>query len=437
MICVQSRARVSRLAARLVTDEYLDLYTLAVIALVVAVLGILGIADIKTLAAAILLLLAVLAYSQVRSRRHIAQIVSAQRAGPLSAFRREFPDDLNNRRATASCLLLIGLSMTRTVQGGSLTELRLLLRAGGKIRVLLLDPTNDELVRAASDQRPQGITPDRLRRRIQGTLDELTDLKAGSGGDLEIRVASFIPPMGINAIDPDSDNGVIVLQHYEHRPDGEAAPIFCLTPADRLWYARFAAEAKRIWEDGTPWPLPPAQALRRARRPLFQSEFGPELENSLRNARDQLITGITRNTLFMSNYSKFEDSLRGGCKIRVVLADPTSDAVAVAAGRYYAERSPDSMRERIRHTLRLLAELHRSSGGDLTVRLTSRTLASGVISVDGRSQDACSGGQAMFIEYYSYQARGEPKFVLQPDDEWFDHFRQEAEALWDSATAAS
>jgi hypothetical protein len=425
---------VRRLAARIVSDEYLDLYTLAIIGLVVAILGILGIADIKTLAAVILALLAVLAYSQIRSRRHVDEIVRAHRSDPLSIFRRDFPDDLASRRAAASSLLLIGLSMARTVQGGSLTELRLLLQSGGKIRVLLLDPTNDELIRAASEQRPHGITADRLRRRIQGTLDELTDLQASTGGDLEIRAASFIPPMGINAIDLDSGNGMIVLQHYEHKPEAEAAPIFCLKSADRIWYDHFAAEAKRIWDAGTPWPLPAAQTLKRAHRPRFQAEFGPELENSLSKAHDLMITGVTRNTLFMSNYDKFEDWLRRGCRIRVLLVDPSSDAITVAAERYYAERSPDSMRERVRHTLRLLAELRRSTGGDLSVRLTSHPLTVGLISADG-SPDARSDASALFIEYYSYQARGEPKFVLQhADGQWFGHFQQEAEALWASAS---
>jgi hypothetical protein len=239
--------------------------------------------------------------------------------------------------------------------------------------------------------------------------------------------------MGINAIDPESPDGVIVLQHYEHRPEAEAAPIFCLRPADRIWYEHFLAEAKRIWDDGTPWPLPATLALNRAHRPLFQIEFGPELENSLSEARELLITGVTRNTLFMRNYSKFEDWLRSGCRIRVVLVDPSSNAIGAAAERYYAERSADTMRERVRHTLRLLAELKHSTAGDLSVRLTSRLLSMGLISADG-SPDARSGSSALFIEYYSYQARREPKFVLQPaDGQWFDHFEQEAEALWTGA----
>jgi hypothetical protein len=58
----------------------------------------------------------------------------------------------------------------------------------------------------------------------------------------------------------------------------------------------------------------------------------------------------------------------------------------------------------------------------------------GLIAVDG-PHDVRSDASALFIEYYTYRAREEPKFVLQPTDgEWFEHFLNEAEALWASAT---
>jgi hypothetical protein len=176
--------------------------------------------------------------------------------------------------------------------------------------VLLLDPTNSALVRAASEDRPHGTPTDRLKRRIEATLDELGNLRDTTGGELEIRVARFIPQMGINAIDVGSSDGLIVLQHYEHKPIGESAPIFSLSPADGFWYEHFAAEAERLWVDGTPWPLAPAEALRRSARPLFMEEFGPELEVAMSSARELLITGVTRNGLINSKYRKFEECSR-------------------------------------------------------------------------------------------------------------------------------
>lgn len=132
----------------------------------------------------------------------------------------------------------------------------------------------------------------------------------------------FIPQMGINAIDLGSPDGVIVLQHYEHRAVGESAPIFTLSPEDGTWFEHFAAEAERLWADGIPWPLPRGETLRRSARPLFKEEFGPELELGMSRAKDLLITGVTRNALIIGKYKKFEEWLRNGCRIRMLLVDP-------------------------------------------------------------------------------------------------------------------
>jgi hypothetical protein len=57
----------------------------------------------------------------------------------------------------------------------------------------------------------------------------------------------------------------------------------------------------------------------------------------------------------------------------------------------------------------------------------------GIVAVDG-VPTVRSDASALFIEYYTYQARGEPKFVLQPaDGAWFENFLGEAEALWSNA----
>jgi hypothetical protein len=251
---MRTHVRARRLVTLVIFDDYLDLYLLAALALVIAILGVTGVADIKVLASAILGLLAVLAFSQIRSRQNVSQITKAQKSDPLAIFRTDFPGDLDKRRASASSLLLIGLSMSRTVRGISQDGLRVILSSGGSVRVLLLDPDNEELVKAASRHRVYGAAPEGLKKRIQGSLDDLQDLAENIGGDLEIRVTSFIPHMSMNVIDASRPNGLIAVQHYEYKPAAEPAPIFCLTPSDTMWFKHFAAEAERIWADGAPWP---------------------------------------------------------------------------------------------------------------------------------------------------------------------------------------
>lgn len=430
IVQVKQLHHVIRVLSRIVADESFDLYILAATAFIFTILGITGISSVTDLTSIILALLAILALSQIRSRRHVTAIANAQNANPLSLFSANFPADLIQRRAGASSMLLIGMTMSRTVQGSSREDMRRVLLRGGRIRVLLLDPSSDELLAQAATKHQASLTPERLRARIIGTLDELASLRDGTDGQMEIRVAAFALTAGINAVDVESPDGILVVQHYEHEPQQEAAPIICLKRTDGFWFSHFAAEAERMWKDGISWPFSPAHALARTPRPAFREAFGADLEHSMNHARDLLITGVARNTLITSNYNKFETWLRRGCQIRFLLIDPSSDhAVSCAAKRYYARRSSATLRERINQALGLLNELQRSTGGALSVHLTSYPLAMGIIAVDS-TPALRSETSAIFAEYYTFQAAGEPKFVLQPSDgQWFDNVLGEADAL--------
>jgi Domain of unknown function (DUF5919) len=423
-----------RALSRIVADESLDLYVLAATAFVFTILGVTGVSSLTDLASMILALLAVLALSQIRSRHHVAAIAAAQHADPFSVLATEFPSDLIALRGAASDLLLIGTTMSRTVQGSSGEDMRRMLTRGGQIRALLLDPTNEALIRTVSARNSVGLTPDRLKARINATLDELISLRDRTGGQLEIRVASSPPAMGMNVIDPYAPNGALVVQHKGYKPIGESAPIMRFKREDGFWFSHFLDEAERIWEDGNSWPLSPAQALERSPRPIFLEAFGTELEQGMGRASTLLITGISRNTLLTSNYNKFEAWLRAGCRIRFLLIDPSAGTtISQAADRYYAERSPSFLRERIKHSLSLLDELRRSTGGTLEIRLASYPLAMGIIAVDSTA-DLRSASSAIFAEYYTYQAAGEPKFVLTPADaQWYENMLGEAEAFWSIA----
>jgi hypothetical protein len=114
---------------------------------------------------------------------------------------------------------------------------------------------------------------------------------------------------------------------------------------------------------------------------------------------------------------------------------PDAATVDVAVERYYAEREKLSAVTRIEHSLRLLKELAISTHGGLEVRLTNYPLATGAVGVNLRTGDPDSPS-ALFLEYYTFQGEGEPKFVLQPGEAGFDQFLGEAEKLWAGAAPA-
>jgi hypothetical protein len=413
---------VRRSLIRVINDDNLDLYLLGAVALVFTVLGATGISDVKTLSSVVLALLALLAVSQIRSRRLIEQIRKAQRGGVDTLFARDFPADLPQRRAHARDILLVGLSMAR-VQGMR-SDFTAVLAAGGRIRVLVLDPTDEPLIETADRRIAQNLRLGNAQTRIMATLDDLTTMRERMGGRLEMRVSSSIPSAGFTCLDVDTPRGLVCVQHYEYRHFSEAAPIFALEPSDGVWFQHFVDEAERLWEAGTEWPLSSADRAGRARRPQFHDTFGPELAAAIDETSELFVTGTARNSFLNGNFEPLKKKLQAGNVIRFLLVDPDSSAVATAADRYYAERSPDSVRDRVLHSLRLLAELRSSTGGDLSVRLTPHSLAVTVVGTDA----------GLFAEYFPYQYPGTPKFVLRPGDAGHDRFLGEAEALWRNAT---
>jgi hypothetical protein len=167
-------------------------------------------------------------------------------------------------------------------------------------------------------------------------------------------------------------------------------------------------------------------------RPQFAEQFGPEFIDAMATAHDLFITGIIRNTLLTANFGMFEERLNAGCRIRVLLMAPDAAALDIAADRYYAGRETVSAVSRIEHSLRLLESLGTSTNGQLEVRLTPHPMAAGVVGVNLQPDDPQDPG-VLFVEYYTYQEPGEPKFLLRPGDPGFNQFLGEAERLWKAA----
>jgi hypothetical protein len=418
------QGRFRRGLIRVINDENLDLYLLGGVALVFTVLGITGISDVQMTSAVVVALLALLAFSQIKSRRQLEQIRTESRGGVNTFFSKAFTTELITRRDQAHDILLVGLSMSGTVHGMR-PEMSRILTAGGRIRVLVLDPTDEPLIAAADRRNAESLGPDKLRARVMATLDELTVIGERTGGRLELRVSSVVPSAGFSCLDVTTTRGIVCVQHYEYRSHGEAAPIFTLEPSDGLWYQHFVDEAERLWEAGTAWPLSPADAAERAVKPVFSTEFGPELNAAVDSTADLLVTGVARHIFVNNNARRLEKKLLAGHRVRFLLVDPASPAITMAANRYYPKRTPEAFRDRIEHTLQLLAELKETTGGALEVRLTTHLISMFQIVTDS----------ALFAEYYIYQDLAKPKFVLAAGADGYDTFRTEAEKLWENARA--
>lgn len=95
---------VARVLDWLRSTDDLELYFLAAAGLVFSGLGLAGLVGLVgqgVLGPAVLALLAVLAFSQLRTRRELTAIYRTQQLRRTSLFASGFPSDLHARRATA------------------------------------------------------------------------------------------------------------------------------------------------------------------------------------------------------------------------------------------------------------------------------------------------------------------------------------------------
>jgi hypothetical protein len=234
------------------SGENTDLWILVIVSIIFTILGAIGIATTQVLSSIVLSLLAVLAISQIRSRQQIGSLRESTRASRTALLLQDFPGDyyLARSRATHS-YFFAGLTMQRTLPTMR-SDLERILSSGGKARILLPNPQNISLLGMIATARGKGETPERVASYIQHSLELSGDLT--KLGDLSIRTTDVLPRLGINALDIDQPDALLMIQIYEFQPTGEASPILTLTRSDIYWFSHFTRQIERLWADGTAWP---------------------------------------------------------------------------------------------------------------------------------------------------------------------------------------
>lgn len=224
----------------------LDLYALMLAGFTFTVLGVEGIADQKALSSVILAFLAVMAFSQVRSRRQARAVGS--KSGVRDLFEVDFPSELYERRVSvASSYTFVGTSGYRTVSAGR-RDFVAMVERGVNLRFLLLDPDLTDLVGLAAKRNSLTPDPDRLQQRIRSTITDLRELKSLAPDRVSIRLMSHLPAYGANVFDSKKPSGAVFVQLFEFLSSGEASPIFKVSGADGFWFEHFLAEIHRSWE---------------------------------------------------------------------------------------------------------------------------------------------------------------------------------------------
>jgi hypothetical protein len=258
-----SSGRVRRIRADLGRGHNSDLYIAVTVAIVVAVLGIVGVVDERILAASTLAVLAVMATSALSSRHQLedvatalAQLAASQVGNtPADRFLSATPPGRDLPVGTATEIGLVGVTLTRTIRD-MLPVLDRRLRAGAKIRVLLIDVDSDANIEAVSRSKKADAS-DFYRNRVSSSIDLLRVLAeaARDDDDLQLRLLPFVPTFGMCLTDSSDAHGRIQVEMYQHRTL-EGNPSFDLRAGrDQRWYALFTEQFETMWASGRPLAL--------------------------------------------------------------------------------------------------------------------------------------------------------------------------------------
>jgi hypothetical protein len=234
---------MQQIRSDLAQRKNLDTYAAITVAIIATVLSAFDLLPPDKTTSVVMGILAVLAFSTLTTRALVenAAGVSSDR------FQPNFPPSQVTQRAECSDLLLIGVSLGRTIRT-SFGDFETNLSRGAKLRVILTDPDADG---AAIDARCQRSRPgvDEIRQEIRASLGLLERLKGITNGDLEVRLTKSALKFGVNYFYPDTSRAEIHVQLYSYRLSGESRPHFILTPRDGEWFECFREQVETLWQD--------------------------------------------------------------------------------------------------------------------------------------------------------------------------------------------
>lgn len=212
----------------------------------------LGVAKLELVVSLTLAVLALLAFSILASRHQIEEATRRFSGTAGIIFADDFPVTIKDDLERATEVWLVGVTLSRTTKTYYST-IESKLRAGHTVRVLILHPEGPVVQMA--EMRVYGRTDvERTSNEIRGVLQDWCELKALAPEKLQLRTIQN--PLGYGAIaaSPNTNSGVLYLEHYPFKTTGGSKPRFVLKAKDGPWFEFFKQELQTLWDHGNEWP---------------------------------------------------------------------------------------------------------------------------------------------------------------------------------------
>jgi hypothetical protein len=151
-------------------------------------------------------------------------------------------------------ILTIGVNLEGALQ--CVSSLLDLVRAGGTVRLVAMDPNGAPLGPAAA---MSGVDPAVRRQKIIQNLELLradfaAHLESAARGRVSLMVADQVLPLGAVGLDEHTRGGSLIVQHYLTAMAVELAPLIWLrADADQPWFSRYLAQCEACVSSAREW----------------------------------------------------------------------------------------------------------------------------------------------------------------------------------------
>jgi hypothetical protein len=171
--------------------------------------------------------------------------------------------------------------------------------------------------------------------------------------------------------------------------------------------------------------------VRASREPteIMLSDFPPTLARDRADATSYLYVGVSMVRTIHSSTKDIRDIIGSGGRVRLMVLDPDVPGLVEGASQPSDEETSWQLRRRIQSALREIQFLNDSIGGGIEVRTTNSVPRVSINSIDPHSRRG-----RIVVQHYEYRAQKEASPILSLSASmgaWYDHFRDEAERMWE------
>lgn len=226
-------------------------YIIIVMVFIIIVLDTFNLGNDSWIANVTLAILALIALGRITDANRLDKIDKKISQVNQAKFLQEFPEELVDDMRYTTDLWIVGITLSRTIN----THYSLFKRKldeGASIKILLVEPASAATQIAAFRDR-RGRQQSSYDKAVRSTLNDFCRLKASTQGKLEIKTINSSFSFGYYAINPNTPQGKIYLEHYSFKSEEGDVPKMILKRTDGFVYSSFLEQLNNLWDFATEW----------------------------------------------------------------------------------------------------------------------------------------------------------------------------------------